>query len=57
MAESEKKLKIWMVNTKSRLVIFIAGKDGEVLNSYQKQDLELTVAQILKSLLINSDLN
>ena len=35
----------------------IAAKDGEVLYSQQKQDQELTVAQIMKSLLPNSDLN
>ena len=32
-------------------------KDGEALYSQQKQDLELTVAQIMNSLLPNSDLN
>ena len=31
-------------------------KDGEALYSQQKQDQELTVAQIMKSLLPNSDL-
>ena len=36
--------------------IFIA-KDGEALHSQQKQDWELTVAQIMNSLLPNSDLN
>ena len=35
-----------MVNTETRLVIFFAAKDGEGLYSQQKQDLELTVAQI-----------
>ena len=45
-----------MVNTKVRLIIFFASKDGEVLYSQQKQDQELTVAQI-KILLQNSDLN
>ena len=33
-----------MVNTKSRLIIFFAAKDGEALYSQQKQDQELTVA-------------
>ena len=33
-----------MVNTKIRLVIFFAAKDGEALYSQQKQDWELTVA-------------
>ena len=36
-----------MVNTKMRLIIFFAAKDGEALYSQQKQDLELTVAQII----------
>ena len=34
-----------MVNTKIRLIIFFAAKDGEALYSQQKQDQELTVAQ------------
>ena len=45
-----------MVNTKIRLIIFFAAKDGEALYSQQKQDWELTVAQIMNSLLPNSDL-
>ena len=40
-----------MVNTKIRLIIFFAAKDGEALYSQQKQDQELTVAQIMSSLL------
>ena len=36
-----------MVNTEIRLIIFFAAKDGEALYSQQKQDQELTVAQIL----------
>ena len=39
-----------MVNTEIRLIIFIAAKDGEALHSQQKQDWELTVAQIMNSL-------
>ena len=46
-----------MVNTKIRLIIFFAAKDGETLYSQQKQDWELTVAQIMNSLLRSSDLN
>ena len=46
-----------MVNTEIRLIIFFAAKDGEALYSQQKQDRELTVAQIMNSLLPNSDLN
>ena len=45
-----------MVNTKIRLIIFFAAKDGEALYSLQEQDQELTVAQIMNSLQ-NSDLN
>ena len=46
-----------MVNTEIRLIIFFAAKDGETLYSQQKQDRELTVAQIINSLLPNSDWN
>ena len=46
-----------MVNTEIRLIIFFAAEDGEALYSQQKQDLKLTVTQILSSLLQNSDLN
>ena len=45
-----------MVNTEIRLIIFFAAKDGEALYSQQKLDQELTVAQIMNSLLPNSDL-
>ena len=38
-----------MVNTEIRLIIFFAAKDGEALYSQQKQDQELTVAQIMNS--------
>ena len=37
------------------VIIFFAAKDGEALYSQQKQDRELTVAQIMNSLLPNSD--
>ena len=40
-----------MVNIEIRLIIFFAAKDGEALYSQQKQDWELTVAKIMKSLL------
>ena len=46
-----------MVNTEIRLIIFFAAKDGEAVYSLQKKDEELTVAQIINSLLQNSDLN
>ena len=44
-----------MVNPQLRLIIFFATKDGEAIYSQQKQDHELTVAQIMNSLLQNSD--
>ena len=46
-----------MVNTETRLIIFFAAKDGEALYSLQKQDRKLTVAQIMNSVLPDSDLN
>ena len=46
-----------MVSTELRWVIFFAAKDGEALYSQQKQDWELTVAQVMNFLLPNSDLN
>ena len=49
-----------MVNTEIRLIIFFAAKDGEALYSQQKKkkkDQELTVTQIMNSLLPNSDSN
>ena len=46
-----------MVNTEIRLIIFFAAEDGEALYSQRKQDWELTVAQIMNSLLQNSILN
>ena len=46
-----------MVNTEIRLIIFFAAKDGEGLYSQEKQDWNMTVAQILNSILQNSDLN
>ena len=45
-----------MVNTEIRFIKFFAAKDGDVLYSQQKQDRELTVAQIMNSLLSNSEL-
>ena len=46
-----------MVNIEIRLIIFFAAKEGEALYSQQKQDQELTMAQIMNSVLQNSDLN
>ena len=45
------------VNTKIRLIIFFVAKDREALYGQQKQGQELTVAQIMNSLLSNSDIN
>ena len=44
-----------MVNTEIRLIIFFAAKDKEALYSQQKHDPEQTLAQIMNSLLPNSD--
>jgi len=46
-----------MFNTKIRLITFFAAEDGEAQYSQQKQGPELTVAQIMSSLLQNSGLN
>ena len=46
-----------IINTEIRLITFFATEDGEALYSHQKQDVELTVAHIMNSLLQNSDLN
>ena len=46
-----------MANTEIRLIIYFAAKDGEAVYRQQKQDLELTVTQIISSLLQNSYLN
>ena len=46
-----------MVNTEISLIIFFTVENGEALYSQQKQDQALTVAQIMNSLLQNSDLN
>ena len=43
-----------MTNTEIRLIVFFVAKDEEALYSQQTQDLELTVAQIMNSLLPNS---
>ena len=51
VAKSRTQLRDWTE------LIFFAAKDGEALYSQQKQEQELTVAQIMNSLLPNSDLN
>ena len=42
---------------KSDMITLFAAEDREALYSYQKQDLELTLAQIMNSLLQNSGLH
>ena len=39
-----------MANTEIRLIILFAAKDGEALYGQQKEDWDLTVAQIMNSL-------
>ena len=46
-----------MVNTEIREIIFFAAEDAEALYSQQKQNCEVTVAQIMSYFLQNSDLN
>ena len=46
-----------MANSEIRLILFFAAKDGEALYSQQKQDRELTVAQIMNSLIEESGEN
>ena len=41
----------------NQMIIFFAAKDGEALYNQQKQDWELTLAQLMKSILPNLDLN
>ena len=41
-------------NTEIRFIILFVAEDGEALYSQQKKDLELTVAQIISSLMQNS---
>ena len=38
-----------MVNTEIRLITVFVAKEGEAVYSQQKQDLELTMAQIISS--------
>ena len=39
-----------MANMEIRLIIFFAAKDEKALYSQQKQDIELTVAQIMNTI-------
>ena len=55
--QHKRRLYTWtspVVNTKIRSIIFFTAKDGEALYSQQKQDQELTVAQVMNALLPNS---
>ena len=45
-----------MVNTDIKWITTFAAKDGKTLYSQQKQDQEVTVSQIMNSLLSDSDL-
>ena len=54
--QHKRRLYTW-TSPEIRLIIFFVAKDGEAPYSQQKQDQELTVAQIMNSLLPNSDLN
>ena len=52
--QNKRRLYTWtshMVNTKIRLIIFFATEDGAALHSQQNQDWQLTVAQIINSIL------
>ena len=46
-----------MITSQIRLIMFWASKDEEALNSQQKQDPEMTLAQIMNSLLQNLGLS
>ena len=46
-----------MANTEIKLVTLSVAKDGEAVYSQQKQDLELTMAQIISFPEQNLDLN
>ena len=46
-----------MANTKIKLITIFVAKDGKAVYSQQKQDLELTVAQIITFSWQNSGLN
>ena len=45
-----------MANSKIKLITFFVAEDGEALHSQQKQDLELTVVQIISFSWQNSGL-
>ena len=58
--QHKRRLYTWMLpdgQHRNQIIIIFAAKDGEALCSQQKQDWELTVAQIMNSFLPNSDFN
>ena len=58
--QDKKRLYTWTSpdgHYQNQIDMFFAAKEGEALYSQQKQDEKLTVAQIMNSLLQNSDLN
>jgi len=46
-----------MANSQIKLIAFFVAEDGESVHSQEKQDLELTVAQIISFSYQNSGLN
>ena len=58
--QHKRRLYIWTLpdgQHQNQIDYILCTKDGEALYSQKKQDLELTVAQIMSSLLQNSDLH
>ena len=58
--QHKRRLYTWMPSDgqhRNQIDYIFTAKDGEALYSQQKQDQELIVAQIMNSLLPNSDLN
>ena len=55
--QDKRRLYTWTSPDSQHQIIFFAAKGGKALHSQQKQDWELTVVQIMSSLLPNSDLN
>ena len=58
--QHKKRLDTWIspdCQHRNQIDYILSAKDGEALYSQHKQDQELTVAQIMNSLLPNSDLN
>ena len=47
----------WTVNTEIRLIVFFVAEDGRIYIFSKNKALELTMAQIMNSLLQNAGLN